>query len=91
MYEWETGRNIPRLYKMIDIAACFGISLDCLINGKVTGGNAMETRLIQPKGTDVFEAANELGLGQLVSRFHSLPNRFKERLIGYLDSLCREV
>jgi len=91
VYEWEAGNNLPRLFKLINIAAYFGISLDCLFNGKVTGSNMMEARLIHLEGAEAFDAANDAGVGKLVARFHSLPDRYKERLLGYLDSLCREI
>ena len=51
----------------------------------------MEAKLIHQEGIEAFDAANDPGFGQLVSRFHSLPDRYKERLLGYLDSLCREI
>jgi len=91
VYEWEAGNNLPRLFKLINIAAYFGISLDCLFNGKVTGGNMMEARLIRAEEAESFGTAIDLGFGQFVSRFHALPDRYKERLLGYLDSLCREI
>jgi len=90
VYEWEKGRCIPRLFKLVNISAYFGVSLDCLINGKQADGNILEEWLSRAEESETIADVNFRSTGRLISRFHSLPTGQKERLIGYLDALCRE-
>ena len=90
MYEWEKGRSVPMLFKLMNIAAYFGVSLDCLVNGKVANDNALEARLLQAEEAEALGTAQALGVSRLMSRFHALPGHNKERLVGYLDALYRE-
>ena len=90
VYEWEKGRSVPMLFKLINISAYFGVSLDCLVNGKTAGDNVLEARLVQPMRAEAFESVLAQGFGRVMSRFHTLPSHNKERLVGYLDALCRE-
>jgi transcriptional regulator with XRE-family HTH domain len=89
VYEWESGRSIPRLAKLINISAYFSVSLDCLLNGRMACEGVLEERLSQTAETETFEIARSHGAGQLVAKFNSLSSRRKERLIGYLDALYR--
>ena len=90
MYEWEKGRRVPRFNKMMNISVYFGISLDCLVSGKAADYNILEERLSRLDKDETYEVNRSQSVGQLIHKFHSLSGGYKERLIGYLDGLCRE-
>lgn len=76
--------------KLVNIASYYGLSMDFIISGQTAGKNALEQDLNQA-------TANEPTIpfysrsGTFISRFHALPSQQKERVIGYLDALYREI
>ena len=90
MYEWEKGRRVPRFNKLVNISAYFGISLDCLVSGKASDSNILEEVLSRIAGDKIYEMSHSQSVGQFIHKFHALSGGHKERLIGYLDALCKE-
>jgi len=90
VYEWENGRCIPRMGKLLSIALYFNISLDCLIKGEAKAGNRLEEMLCSLGENDRPLPTDALSSTLLISRFHSLPSNQKERLLGYLEALVRD-
>jgi len=74
----------------MNIAAHFGVSLDCLINGTAASDNILEEKLSRLADAEILEFAHAQSFGRIISRFYSLPRHHQERLVGYLDALCKE-
>lgn len=87
---WETGRCVPRLAKLISISIYFDISLDCLLSGKAMGESLLEESLSLIFRDNAYVRARARGTGQMISRYNSLSDKNKERLVGYLDALSRK-
>ncbi|MCL2030806.1 MAG: helix-turn-helix domain-containing protein [Oscillospiraceae bacterium] len=85
VYQWENGCCVPRLAKLINIATYFGISLDCILCGRVVNDHILESHLCG-LGELPFSSATS----RIISRYNTLSARDRERLIGYLDALSRE-
>jgi transcriptional regulator with XRE-family HTH domain len=83
--QWEYGYCVPRLVKLMNISAYFGVSLDCILCGKALSGNALEQMLCEGEKIIGFQ-----GPGRVMRQYNALSSRRKERLAGYLDALCRE-
>lgn len=88
--EWENGHCIPRMLKLMNISVYFGVSLDCILSGKATGESMLEEILSKVDEAEPSEPVRSYYAGQFIAQFNSLPNKHKERLIGYLDALGRE-
>jgi transcriptional regulator with XRE-family HTH domain len=89
--EWENGRCVPRLAKLVNISACFGVSLDSILCGRPAYGNELEALVCATQEPAAAQSgSNYMSAGKLLRLFQTLPDRDKERLAGYLDALCRE-
>ena len=88
VYEWEHGGYVPRLSKLLSVSVYFGVSLDWLLSGRLAVESSVERLLGVTPGP--LTSRQSMGIGQLIGQYHSLSNRHKERLLGYLDALRRE-
>ena len=89
VYQWEYGRSIPLLPKLLAIATYFNVSLDSILNGKLQGSTMLERRLSAGDDSEEFDVASSDYTGRVIAQFNSLSNSGKERLLGYLDALSR--
>jgi hypothetical protein len=81
----ERGYCVPRLAKLINISDYFGVSLDCILRGRAIRDNALEKNLCGTAEPLYFHSE-----GQLLSKFLTLSDRNRERMMGYLDALYGE-
>jgi transcriptional regulator with XRE-family HTH domain len=86
VYQWEYGYCVPRLVKVMNISMYFGISLDCILCGRAADNNLLENQICGPNPTPFSS-----GAGRIVNRYNALSSHDKDRLLGYLDALSREV
>jgi transcriptional regulator with XRE-family HTH domain len=85
VYQWERGYCVPRLVKLFNISGYFGLSLDCILRGKAISDNALEKNL-----SGIAEPIFLHNEGQFLSKFLTLSDHNRERMMGYLDALYRE-
>lgn len=91
VYQWEYGRSIPRLSKLIAISSYFDISLDVILSGRISkDGNMLEKRIASVDMSEGPVADDFRYTARFMAQFNALSSYGKERLIGYLDALCRE-
>jgi len=89
VYEWENGRCVPQILKLMNMAMYFGVSLDCILIGRKIGQNVLEEKLSRVAETEKPDDA-ACHPGELLIRFNALSDLRRERLIGYLDALFKE-
>lgn len=62
------------------------------MSGRATGDGPLEKLLGQAAGDETWITPARGGsAGHLMTQFNSLPNRHKERLLGYLDALSKDA
>ncbi len=66
------------------------MSLDCILSGRAVSDHTLEKIVSGSAPADPLDFAHANQTGQLITQFTSLSNHHKERLMGYLDALCRE-
>ena len=89
VYQWECGRCVPLLPKLLAIANYFGVSLDIILSGKLHGNSTLEKRLSTAEKAGKFGVADYDYTGRVIAQFNSLSDNSKERLLGYLDALSK--
>ncbi len=91
VYQWECGRCIPMLSKLLEISQYFNVSIDSIIKGKTPSETMLEKQLNNlSTQKEQFSMYDSSDTNRFIAQFNSLPDTHKERLLGYLDALSKD-